>query len=140
MSNPDQTKRVLIVDDQKSVSETLAAVFTTNGYETRTSSSAEAAVEVVAQWEPHLAILDVDLPKMNGIDLAVALKRGHPTCRVLLFSGDPATLDLLAEAETQGHIFEVLAKPAHPTVLLGKASALLSPELGEVAKPPGKLD
>jgi DNA-binding NtrC family response regulator len=134
------TKRILIVDDQRSVCRTLGAVFTTNGYETRTASSAEAVVEVVAQWEPDLALLDVDLPKMNGIDLAVALKRGHPTCRVLLFSGHPRTVDLLAEAETQGHIFDIVAKPTHPTVLLRKASALLWPNLDEIAKPQGKLD
>ena len=100
----------------------------------------ESAVEIVAEWLPNLAILDVDLPKMNGVDLAVALKSGHPDCRVLLFSGHPRTLDLLAQAKTEGHIFEILAKPTHPTVILEKASALLSGGLQEIAKPVGELD
>ena len=73
MSNTDLPHRVLIVDDEL-VCDTLLAVFTNSGYEARTAISAESAIEVVAQWEPHLALLDVDLPQMNGIDLAVALK------------------------------------------------------------------
>ena len=140
MPNIDLPTRVLIVDDEKGVRESLAAVFTNHGYETRTANSAESAVEIVAQWLPNLAILDVDLPKMNGIDLAVALKSGHPDCRVLLFSGHPRTLDLLAQAEAEGHIFEILAKPAHPPVMLDKASVLLSGDLHEIAKPPGELE
>ena len=140
MSNTDLPHRVLIVDDEKSVCDTLLAVFTKSGYEARTAISAESAIEIVAQWEPHLAILDVDLPRMNGIDLAVALKRGHPSCRVLLFSGHPRTLDLLAEAEAEGHIFEVMVKPTHPTILLDKASVLLSRDLSEVTKPAATLD
>jgi DNA-binding response OmpR family regulator len=134
MSNTDLPHRVLIVDDEKSVCDTLLAVFTKSGYEARTAISAESAIEVVAQWEPHLAILDVDLPQMNGIDLAVALKSGHPSCCVLLFSGHPRTLDLLAEAEAEGHIFEVIAKPTHPTVLLDKVFVLLSRDLHEVTR------
>ena len=140
MSNTDLPHRVLIVDDEKSVCDTLLAVFTNSGYEARTATTAESAIEIVAQWEPHLAILDVDLPRMNGIDLAVALKSGHPSCRVLLFSGHPRTIDLLAEAEAEGHIFEVMVKPTHPTILLDKASVLLSRELSEVTKPAGTLD
>ena len=140
MFSTKRTHRVLIVDDEKSVRESLAAVFTKTGYETRMASTAESAVEVVAQWEPHLAILDVDLPEMNGIDLAVALKSGHPACRVLLFSGHPRTIDLLLAAEAEGHIFEVIAKPTHPTVLLDKASGLLSRDLHELPKSPGELD
>jgi DNA-binding NtrC family response regulator len=140
MSSTDPIRRILIVDDERGVRESLAAVFINYGYETRTADSAESAVEILAQWLPHLAILDVDLPKMNGVDLAVALKSGHPDCRVLLFSGHPRTLDLLAQAESEGHMFEVLAKPAHPTVMLERASALLSGGLHEIAKPPGELD
>jgi DNA-binding response OmpR family regulator len=68
--------KVLIVDDEKNIGESLAAIFTSRGYESKTAVSAEQAVEIIAGWEPDLAILDVGLPKMNGIDLAIALKNG----------------------------------------------------------------
>jgi DNA-binding response OmpR family regulator len=140
MPNLGIKSKVLIVDDEKNIGESLAAIFTSRGYESQTAYSAEQAVEIIAGWEPDLAILDVGLPKMNGIDLAIALKNGHPTCRVLLFSGQPNTADLLAQAEADGHLFEIVAKPAHPTVMLGRAAHLLSAISPEAAKTPEELD
>jgi DNA-binding response OmpR family regulator len=132
--------KVLVVDDETNIRNSLAAIFTSRGYESKTAFSAEQAVEIIAGWEPDLAIVDVGLPKMNGIDLAIALKNGHPTCRVLLFSGPPNTADLLAQAEANGHLFEIVAKPAHPTVMLNRAAHLLSPVFPEAAKTPEELD
>ena len=72
--------KVLIVDDEKAICSTLGAIFMRRGYEVRSANSAEQAVEVIAEWQPDLAILDVGLPQMNGIDLAIALKASQPTC------------------------------------------------------------
>jgi DNA-binding NtrC family response regulator len=118
--------KVLIVDDEKIIRESLAAIFTSHGYVSKVAFSAEQAIEIIADWQPDLAILDVALPKMNGIDLAIALKTSHPACRVLLFSGQPGTIDLIADAAEDGHPFEIVAKPVHPTVLLDRAADLLS--------------
>jgi DNA-binding NtrC family response regulator len=82
--------KVIVVDDETNIGTSLAAIFMNRGYESKTAFSAELAVEIIAGWEPNLAIVDVRLPKMNGIDLAIALKNGHPSCRVLLFSGQRA--------------------------------------------------
>ena len=140
MSGIGGNSKVLIVDDEKNICESLAAIFTSRGFESKVALSAERAVEIIAEWQPDLAILDVGLPKMNGIDLAIALKNGHPTCRVLLFSGQPNTADLLAQAEADGHLFEIVAKPVHPTVMLDRAAHLLSPVSPEGAKTPDELD
>lgn len=110
--------KVIIVDDEKNICESLAAIFAIRGYESKVAFSAEQAVEMIAEWQPDLAILDVGLPKANGIDLAIALKTSHPSCRVLLFSGQPSTTDLLADAAANGHRFDIVAKPVHPEVLL----------------------
>jgi DNA-binding response OmpR family regulator len=131
---------VLIVDDEKLIGESLAAIFTSRGYESQSAFSAEQAVEIIARWEPDLATLDVELPKMNGIDLAIALENEHPACRVLLFSGQPNTADLLAQAEADGHVFDIVAKPAHPTVMLDRAAHLLSTTSPEALKTPEELD
>jgi CheY-like chemotaxis protein len=95
MRNPDESPRVLVVDDEKTTSDTLAVIFSKHGYPARVAYSAEEAIDVIAQWQPQLALLDVNLPKMNGVDLAIALKTSHPNCRVLLFSGYPDASDLL---------------------------------------------
>jgi DNA-binding NtrC family response regulator len=117
--------RVLIVDDERTIADTLVLIFSANGYETRASYSAEQALEIVAEWLPDLAILDVVLPKMNGVDLAILLATHSPTCRILLLSGQSLTSDILAEAATRGYKFDILAKPTHPTAMLETALDLL---------------
>jgi DNA-binding NtrC family response regulator len=126
MSSLSGKPKVLIVDDERNICESLAAIFTSRGYESKAALSAEQAVGMIAEWPPDLAILDVALPKTNGIDLAIALKTSHPACRVLLFSGQPIAADLLAQAEADGHLFEILAKPVHPSEMLDMAARLLS--------------
>jgi DNA-binding NtrC family response regulator len=61
---------------------------------------------------------------MNGIELAIQIKSKHPKCKVLLFSGQTVTADLLETANKQGHDFVLLAKPIHPTDLLAAIKRL----------------
>ncbi len=63
------------------------------------------------------------MPGMSGIDLAIQIKEQYPNCKVLLFSGLASTAGLLDEARRQGHDFEILAKPIHPSDLLAKMAA-----------------
>jgi len=120
------TRRILIVDDEVAIADTLALIFRTQHYDVRVAYSAERAIEVIAEWRPDLAIIDVMLPEMNGIDLAIVTKSNHRGCHVLLFSGHSNTAILLEEAVKKGHQFEVLAKPVHPSVMLERASELLA--------------
>ena len=124
MSDPDCSK-VLIIDDDPRISDSMAIIFSMRGYEARVAYSAEQAIEVIAEWQPHVAIIDVMLPLMNGIDLAIVLKSNHPACRLILFSGEPATEAIAEEAARKGHTFEVLAKPVHPVSLLNTVAILL---------------
>ena len=119
-------RRILIVDDEISICETLALIFRMQHYEVRMAYSAESAIETLAEWRPDLVILDVMLPGMNGIDLAIVVKANYTSCQVILFSGHANTARLLEEAGSKGHQFEVLSKPVHPSVMLERASALLS--------------
>lgn len=118
-------RKILIVDDEMAIADTLALIFKSQHYQVRVAYSAEAAIEVIAEWQPSLAIIDVILPRMNGIDLAIVTKSNYPDCHILLFSGHANTAMLLEEAGKKGHQFEVLAKPVHPSLMLERASALL---------------
>jgi DNA-binding response OmpR family regulator len=132
----NETHKVVIVDDERTITDTLALIFTGSGYDVRKAYSAEQAVDLIAEWRPDLAILDVVLPVMNGIDLAALLKAQYPTCRVLLFSGDTRTTELMAEAAQKGCNFEILAKPVHPTVMLEAAiKMLVADEFGQNKEP-----
>lgn len=125
MTRQKNSRRILIVDDEQAIADTLALIFRTQHYEARVAYSAERAIETIAEWRPDLAVLDVILPQMNGIDLAIVIKANYSSCHVLLFSGHANTALLLEEAGRKGHQFEVLAKPVHPNIMLERASALL---------------
>lgn len=119
-------RKILVVDDESSITETLSVIFSKYGYEVRIAQSAEEAIETIAQWEPDIAILDVMLPQMNGIDLAIVLRANHPRCRLVLFSGHQSTQALVEEAAKKGNIFEILTKPVHPLVMLDYVSSLFA--------------
>jgi two-component system response regulator MprA len=126
MSVPEPKSRILIVDDDVSVAESLGLIFEGRGYDVRRAYSAEDAIDLVAEWQPDAAILDVMLPRMSGIELARAMGTAIPTCPVLLVSGHPGVEDMLTEAEAAGETYEILAKPLHPSLLLDRVAGLVS--------------
>jgi DNA-binding response OmpR family regulator len=119
-------RKVLIVDDAPWVSDTLAVIFSTSGYQALAAHSAEQALETLEHWQPDLAIIDVVLPKMNGVDLAIHLAEHRPSCCILLFSGQNSAGAIVEKAAAEGHSFELLKKPIHPNVMLSRATRILS--------------
>jgi DNA-binding response OmpR family regulator len=128
-------RKILIVDDEPTIADSLALIFSSSGYESRTAYSAEQALEMLQVWLPDLAIIDVVLPGMNGIEFAIFLKASYPTCQFLLFSGQPGTSSLLEDARKRGHLFEILAKPLHPSFMLATVSNMLTPCQDPSTKP-----
>lgn len=110
--------RILIVDDEHNIADTLAMVFKIKGQECLATYSAESAVELIETFEPDIVLSDVVMGRMTGVDLAIYLSKARPDCKVVLFSGQASTQDLLAEAGRKGHHFHLLAKPIHPERLL----------------------
>jgi len=114
------------VDDEPEVTDSLATILMKHDYEVRVAATAEGAVETIAAWQPDLAIVDVVLPHMNGIELAMVIRDSHPYCRIVLFSGQQTTQALLEEAAKKGSLFEILAKPVHPMFMLDYVSSRLA--------------
>ena len=112
--------RVLVVDDEQVIADTLARILDLNGYDASAVYTGTAAVENARTLQPDLVISDVIMPDMNGIEAAISIRSFLPGCKILLFSGQAATADLLENARAQGHEFEILAKPVHPSDLLAK--------------------
>jgi DNA-binding NtrC family response regulator len=126
ISNEDLRQRfVLVVDDEKRIADTLAAILEFKGYESRAAYDGAAALEMCRARIPDLLITDVVMPGMSGIELGIAVKRECATCHVLLFSGQAATAQMLEDAEACGHRFELLAKPVHPSQLLERVEQLI---------------
>ena len=112
--------RVLVIDDEQVIADTLAKILDLNGYDASAVYTGTAAVESARALQPELVISDVIMPDMNGIEVAIRIRAFLPNCKILLFSGQAATADLLENARARGHEFEILAKPVHPSDLLAK--------------------
>jgi len=123
---------ILVVDDESAIADTLAQILTLSGYAAMPVYDAEEALETALLMPPELLITDVMLPGMSGIELAIQVRRIFPYCRILLFSGQAATSDLLTSAALAGHHFTLLTKPVHPTDLLHRVSESFDPAAAAV--------
>ena len=112
--------RVLVVDDEHVIADTLAIILNQAGFDATAVYTGLGAVERARNEQPDLIISDVIMPDMNGIEAAIRIREMLPGCKILLFSGQAATADLLEKARLEGHEFEILAKPVHPQDLLAK--------------------
>ena len=120
MTNNKPKPKVLVVDDERVIADTLAIILNQHGFEASAVYTGTGAVERAKTVHPDLIISDVIMPDMNGIEAANNIRNFLPRCKILLFSGQAATADLLESARAQGHEFEILAKPVHPQDLLSK--------------------
>jgi CheY-like chemotaxis protein len=112
--------KVLVADDERVIADSLAMILNKSGFDARAVYSGEQALEVASAFEPDMLISDVIMADLNGIDAAIRIRAMLPAIKVLLFSGQAATADLLEKARVQGHEFEILAKPVHPQDLLNR--------------------
>lgn len=122
---------ILIVDDEPLIAETLAAILKGVGMAAITAPDATAALEIARVIPPQMLITDVAMPRVNGFDLAVEVKRIAPDCEIILFSGQTSTYDLMTEYNAQGYDFVTLIKPVHPSDLLAR----VFDQLGEPGVP-----
>jgi CheY-like chemotaxis protein len=117
---------VLIVDDERVIADTLSTILSKSGFSTMTAYDGPSALALAKDRTPDLLISDVMMPGMTGIDLAITVTQTIPGCKVLLFSGQAATVDLLEKARHAGHNFTTLTKPVHPTDMLKRISECLT--------------
>lgn len=109
--------RVLIVDDEKTIATTLAAILKMAGLECCATFSGEEAIEVAKTYRPDLLIADFKMPGINGLETAVAIKKLLPACRVFMLSGHLTESDY-DSVRRHGYNFILLSKPMAPAALL----------------------
>lgn len=110
--------KIIVVDDEPIIADTLVDILKGEGHDAFAVSNGAAAIKWAEMLRPDAIVSDVVMPGINGIDTAKAIMKFLPGCRIILFSGQAATLDLLERARVEGYKFEVLAKPINPDVLL----------------------
>jgi CheY-like chemotaxis protein len=110
--------KIIVIDDEPVIAETVAEILKDEGFEAVFVSSGDAAIELTKTIQPDIVLSDVIMPGINGIDTAMQIRALAPGCKIILFSGQAATVDLLDAAHAQGHDFQILAKPIKPELLL----------------------
>ncbi|HXR29528.1 MAG TPA: response regulator transcription factor [Solirubrobacterales bacterium] len=116
------TARVLVVEDDAEIADVLRRSLRQEGYEVRTSADGVEALDVATGFVPDLVVLDLGLPRLDGVEV----------CRRLRAEGDVPILMLTARAETEDRVGgldsgadDYLVKPFERTELLARIRALL---------------
>ena len=109
--------RVFVVDDEPIVARSVAQILSMSGFSAWSFTNPRQALDAASLDAPDLLVTDIVMPELTGIELAIQLKSICPYCKVLLFSGQAATVNFLANTPSLDGIV-ILSKPLHPHDLL----------------------
>jgi DNA-binding response OmpR family regulator len=113
-------RRILIVDDHVDSADIIAEALETEGHETRVAYDPLSAISIATEFRPHVAILEVNLPTMDGYELGAALRADLSECRFLALTGDATGLSCLRSQWAGFHGY--LTKPVGLDELLAAVS------------------
>jgi two-component system, NtrC family, response regulator HydG len=119
-------RRILVVDDDQDHAESVADLLTLHGHEVDMAYSGEEAVRRSAQWAYDLALLDVKLPGMNGVEALLAIRKERKDAHVIMMTGFSVD-ELLTQALENG-ARGVLHKPLALPELLKAIRGIAAPE------------
>ncbi len=109
MNNVPKKARILVVDDDVGMCETLSDILDTKGYEVVTANNGYQAVEKVAEGDVDLVLMDIRMPGMNGVDACKTMKTEKPDLKVILMTA--FTVEVLVAKAMKEHDVQVLSKP-----------------------------
>lgn len=110
--------RILVVDDEALIANTIVQILNRNGFIAEAVYSGQEAIEAARRITPEIVLSDVLMPHLDGVEAAIEIQKFLPETRIVLFSGQAATVEILDRARARGYNFELLAKPLHPTQLI----------------------
>ena len=119
-------RRILIVDDEHLVADTLSLIFQKHGFTTCAAYSADEAMDCARSFTPDLLLCDINMPEKDGLALIDSMDREQPACRILVLTGAYSSLNRVRQRtrEVHQHI-SVMTKPCHPAELVRCAGELL---------------
>ena len=107
---------ILITDDDPNVREALSEIVETRGFRPVVASHGEEALEIVQAEPIHLALLDMHMPKLTGLETLQLVRQINAMLPAILITAD-ATMQLMRQA-FQAQVFSVLPKPVNPHVVI----------------------
>jgi CheY-like chemotaxis protein len=119
-------KKILIVDDETDVCESLSKILKRSGYEVVSASNGKEALKQVKSFRPNLLILDVMLPDMDGTDVAKALSNDMSTQNIPVIFLTGLIPKEKQDIATSHDIYITIAKPVEKDELLKVVEKALS--------------
>lgn len=142
---PESPYSILITDDDAGTREALREIVEPEGFRTVLAASGEEAIEIIERQTVHLALLDMHMPRMTGLETWQVVRQINVRIPGILITAD-ATNELIRQALI-AHVFSVIPKPVtkhmvlHTVVrALGQAYRLAIRPDGEQANSPPKID
>lgn len=87
MKTTNTTRRILIVDDEDDLRELLSQVLHTQGYEVQSAINGEEAIALLTHQSFDLALLDIQMPKINGIQVLRHIRENSPSTKAIMLTG-----------------------------------------------------
>ena len=128
--------RVLVVDDEPSIVDVISMALRHHGFGVESAASGREALDRVRRWRPHVIVLDVMLPDMEGFEVARRLAAEHADVPILFLSARDATADKIRGLTTGGD--DYVTKPFSLEELIARLRNILR-RTGALAESSGRL-
>lgn len=123
MLGEQEQLRVLVVDDEPNIVDVVSMALRHNGFDVDAAETGSAALSKVRQWRPHVMVLDVMLPDMDGFEVARRLTNNRADVPILFLSARDATADKVRGLTTGGD--DYVTKPFSLEELIARLRNLL---------------
>ena len=128
---------ILITDDDRGCREVLRDIFEPEGYRTLLASSGEEAVDIVQRESVHVALLDMHMPKLTGLETLELVRQFNRLLPCILITAD--SNEVLMRQAFRAHVYSVIPKPVSKNVVLYTVVRVLVRVYGSMLRP-GKND
>jgi len=115
--------RILVVDDEDSMRDLVSSALEFVGYTVRSAASGFAGLAAVADFAPHLIVLDVNMPGIDGVEMCQRLRKAGDITPVIFLTARDAVSDTVEGFAAGGD--DYLTKPFHLQVLVARVHAVL---------------
>jgi DNA-binding response OmpR family regulator len=135
MSEDDAKRRILVVDDERSLTRLVASYLRRDGYEVECAFDGKAALNAARRLEPDVVVLDLMLPQIDGVEVCRRLRR-FSDCYVVMLTARADEADKLAGLDVGAD--DYLTKPFSPRELVARVRAMMRrPRAGAAGAPTG---